>query len=47
MLQSRIESEEGGHVIHAWRQAVSRENLLDTRHIRKQLGIHEVESIEE
>ena len=39
-----MESEEGGRVIHACEQHVSRGNSLDTRHIRKQLGIHEVET---
>ncbi len=42
-----MESEEGGYVIHAWKQAVSRENSLDTRHIMRQPGIYEIEAIEE
>ena len=42
-----MESKEGGHVIHAWKQAVSIGNPLDTRHIRRQLGIQEVETIGE
>ncbi len=46
-MVSRMVSEEGGHVIHAWKQAVSRGNPLDMRHIRRQLGIHEVEEIGE
>ncbi len=43
-----MEPEEGGDVIHVWKQAVSRGNSLDiheTMDIRRQLGIHEVETI--
>ncbi len=42
-----MEFEEGGHVhvIHAWKQAVSRGNSLDMRHIKRPLSIHEVETI--
>ncbi len=39
-----MESEEGGHVIHAWKQAVGRGNQLGMRHIGRQLGIREVET---
>ena len=42
-----MEFEEGSHVAHAWKQAVSRGNPLDTRHTRRQLAIHEVEAIGE
>ena len=42
-----MESEEGGHVMHALKQAVSWGISLDMTHIREQLGIHEVEAIEE
>ncbi len=40
-----MESEEHVHVIHVWKQAVSRGKSLDTRHIREQLAIHETETI--
>ncbi len=40
-----MESEEGGHVTQVWKQPVSRGDALDMRHMRKQLGIHNVETI--
>ena len=40
-----MESEEGGHVIHAWIQPVIRGSSLDMRYIRKQLGVHGVETV--
>ncbi len=42
-----MESEEGRHVINALKQAMSRGNSLDIRHIRRQLGNHVVETIGE
>ncbi len=42
-----MESEAGSHVVHAWEQAVCRGNALVTRHIRRQLGLHEVEAVGE
>ncbi len=42
-----MESEEGSHVVHAWKQAVGRGNALVMRDIRRQLGIHEVEAVGE
>ena len=38
----RMEFEAGGHVMHAWKQAVGLGNPSDMRHIRRQLGVHEV-----
>ncbi len=43
---SRMESEEGGQVIHAWQHIVSRGNSLNTGDIRGQLGSHEAETTE-
>ena len=42
-----MESEAGGHMIHFRNQAVGRGNASVTRHIRRQLGIHEVEAVGE
>ena len=39
-----MEYEEGGHVIPDWKQDRSRGLFLDMRHIRRQLGVHEVET---
>ena len=40
-----MEFEEGGHVIHTWKQAVGKGNSLGMRHIRRQLGIRGIETI--
>ncbi len=39
-----MESGEGAHMMQAWKQAVNRGNTLDTRHVRRKLGIHKLET---